>query len=899
MQDEDGIWGRPEPATLRVISGEEHLPPATVAAEYFLDQDPGEGQGTPIVGSFDGTLGDLDFTVETADLDPGWHVVYVRMQDEDGVWGRPEPATIQVIPAQEKEEAPVIVAAEYFMDTDPGEGRATPLDPEDGAFDTSMEAGEALASPEGFAPGWHMMYVRMKDEDGVWGRAQGQVFQVRPETPAGGEAEHRIAAAEYFIDTDPGEGNGIPMAAADGEFGGSFEDVAARIETAGLRVGDHTVFVRLQDEEGAWSKVRSIRFAVDEPPPEKPEMVVDDIDSHDFGTLRVDASAEWTFTVSNAAGAEDTLKVRSISVDAPFSVTPETFSLAPGESQPVRVTYLPTQEGTDTRQLIIRSNDTRALQLEIRLIGEAAEFGVPVAEIVTPDGEQSGQVSIEFRILDDDDSAVSVDFTYEVDGTQHPATVSGDTGKLTSDQYGEGKALGVVWDTDTDLAGRDATVRFLIMVRDEDHPDGKQSLTADFRVDNNRPPAAMLTAPTIPVGRVVEVAYSLEDPEEDILSLAGAYSTDGGTTWGEATIVSETEGITQYESSILWDAFTDLSYGTSEVRFRLTPSDNEPGEPGEAGLTVTHLVGDYTGDQRVDFEDLTRFLVAWSSSPRDTAADIGPAAGSVPDLRPVFDGILDFEDVVVLIQMWNWSIGLHPPAAKPLLTETGSDLLQPAEPEPVDGAIRLGLRLDGGPLLAAALEVQYAPEAWQLIEVTPGDAFPDPSGVLVLYREWTPGRAAVQLGSLTGPSAGAGSLVQLHFTPQGQGEDEITIHYDLRDPDGLRYGAGTVTRDIRPSPRAFFLGANVPNPFNPNTSIAYGLPEPARVTCVLYDMLGRRVTTLLPQGLLQAGYHRVSWNGRDEAGRDVGSGIYLYRLVARPTEGGGTWTETRRMVLLR
>ena len=1012
MQDEDGVWGRPKPVVVKVTpAGEEPEAPAIVAAEYFIDHDPGEGSGIAIEGSFDGATVELEFDVETSDLEPGSHAVHVRMQDAEGIWGRPKPVAVKVTAADGEAEAPAIVAAEYFIDHDPGEGQATPLDPEDGAFDSATEVGEVEVSVEGLATGRHEVYVRMQDENGVWGRAQGRVFDIR-ETPSDGEAEHHIATAEYFIDTDPGEGNGIPMTPADGAFGGSFEDVAGQIETADLRIGNHTVFVRMQDEEGTWGKTRSIQFTVDEPPPEKPEMAVDDTGPHDFGTLRVDTKAEWTFTVSNAASAEDTLKVRSITVDAPFSVSPEAFSLAPGQSRRVVVTYFPTEEGTHIQKLVVRSNDTKTPKLEIsltgeavpeqpdlvvstptnghdfgavrigstgewtlvvsnegvdtlrvlalsteepfaaspasfnvlpgesqevsvtyepteegvqsgilhirsndpdrreldiQLSGEAVEFGVPVAAVTTPDGEQSGQVTIEFSIEDEDNSVVNAVFAYEMAGTQQTATVSGDTGDLTSDQYGGGKTLTVVWDTDTDLGSQDVVARFVITVKDADHPDGKQAITADFRVDNNLPPSAELTAPTDPVGRVVEVAYTLNDPEQDVLSLIGEYSTDGGTTWNEATIVNETTDITRYESSTLWDAFADLGYGSFAVRFRLTPSDNDPGSAGEAELTVTHLVGDYNGDQQIEFEDLTLFLMAWNRSPKDTNADIGPATGSVPDLTPAFDGALDFEDVVVLIQMWNWSVGLYPPASKPVLAQVGPDVLQVAEPELVDDAVRLDLRLFGGSLLAAGFEVHYDPEVWQLTEVTPGDAFPDPAGVLVLRRERAPGQVVVQLGSLSGPTREAGLLVQFHFAPKGQGQgkisptasDKVSISYDLRDADGLRYGAGTLSRNIRPVPETFFLSANVPNPFNPSTRIAYGLPEPAVVGCILYDVLGRQVAMLLPQSFQRAGYYQISWDGRDALGREVGSGVYLVRLLARAADGSGMQVRTRRLMLLR
>jgi hypothetical protein len=75
------------------------------------------------------------------------------------------------------------------------------------------------------------------------------------------------------------------------------------------------------------------------------------------------------------------------------------------------------------------------------------------------------------------------------------------------------------------------------------------------------------------------------------------------------------------------------------------------------------------------------------------------------------------------------------------------------------------------------------------------------------------------------------------------------------------------------------LAQNIPNPFNPVTRIAFTLPTDydGRVTLCVYDLLGRRVRTLLDDDL-EGGIHTVTWQGRDDTGRTAASGIYLYRL---------------------
>lgn len=101
-----------------------------------------------------------------------------------------------------------------------------------------------------------------------------------------------------------------------------------------------------------------------------------------------------------------------------------------------------------------------------------------------------------------------------------------------------------------------------------------------------------------------------------------------------------------------------------------------------------------------------------------------------------------------------------------------------------------------------------------------------------------------------------------------------------------------VEEDPRQVPCGFGLGRNYPNPFNSCTVIPFSLPSPAEVHLAIYDMLGRKVKVLV-DGELPAGGHEAAWDGRDKAGREVSSGVYIYRL-----EGRGR-AEVGRMVLLR
>ena len=82
-------------------------------------------------------------------------------------------------------------------------------------------------------------------------------------------------------------------------------------------------------------------------------------------------------------------------------------------------------------------------------------------------------------------------------------------------------------------------------------------------------------------------------------------------------------------------------------------------------------------------------------------------------------------------------------------------------------------------------------------------------------------------------------------------------------------------------PNSYKLGQNYPNPFNPATNIQFTIPITAPVSLTIYDLLGRRITTLF-DGVKQIGVYAIAWEPRDSKGRPLPSGIYLCQLEAGP-----------------
>ncbi len=94
-------------------------------------------------------------------------------------------------------------------------------------------------------------------------------------------------------------------------------------------------------------------------------------------------------------------------------------------------------------------------------------------------------------------------------------------------------------------------------------------------------------------------------------------------------------------------------------------------------------------------------------------------------------------------------------------------------------------------------------------------------------------------------------------------------------------------------PNNFSLGQNYPNPFNATTIIEFALPQAGEVKLELYNILGQKIRTLVDQEL-SPGYKQVIWDGTDQKGKQVASGIYFYRVRAE-----GKFTEAKRMLLVR
>ena len=122
---------------------------------------------------------------------------------------------------------------------------------------------------------------------------------------------------------------------------------------------------------------------------------------------------------------------------------------------------------------------------------------------------------------------------------------------------------------------------------------------------------------------------------------------------------------------------------------------------------------------------------------------------------------------------------------------------------------------------------------------------------------------------------------------------DFTDFFELVDLlGGLGAKAVALAGPLLGLPAEAELGDNYPNPFNSSTLIPFALPQAGPVRLEVFNLLGQRVR-LLADGPRAAGSHRVAWDGRDERGRSLRSGVYFYRLK------GAGFAAQRRLLLLR
>jgi hypothetical protein len=233
------------------------------AAEYFFDTDPGAGLGTSIPVTAGTNITIPNFSIPLAGLANGLHRLYVRARNASGVWSFNNVQTLFIVKTVSFPGNPGLVnvaAAEYFFDTDPGIGSATPIPVPSPATNVAVSQVIPLT---GLAFGVHRLYLRTKDAGGRWSLITWQTLTILsptliiPSNPVPGN----LTALEYFFDSDPGFGKGTQATIPAGT---NLSNFTFPVDVSLLPNGPHVLFVRVLD---AWSVTSAVSMVIGTPLP--------------------------------------------------------------------------------------------------------------------------------------------------------------------------------------------------------------------------------------------------------------------------------------------------------------------------------------------------------------------------------------------------------------------------------------------------------------------------------------------------------------------------------------------------------------------------------------------------------------------------------------------------------
>ncbi len=220
-------------------------------AEYFIDSDPGFGMATPISITETGNDVSLNFSADIATLSQGLHYLTIRARDDLGRWSQGTNRIFYHVKTTDVSDR-IVDRAEYFIDTDPGFGEAVSIPVTTPGHDLTLHLNPDIQDLD---QGIHYIHFRARDVSGRWGTVVNNIFLI-VKLPT--STESNIQQVEYFIDTDPGYGNGTPVTLPSA---GSDLTIDFSVSLTGLIDGNHVLYIRAKDELNNWGQVYAEGFA--------------------------------------------------------------------------------------------------------------------------------------------------------------------------------------------------------------------------------------------------------------------------------------------------------------------------------------------------------------------------------------------------------------------------------------------------------------------------------------------------------------------------------------------------------------------------------------------------------------------------------------------------------------
>jgi hypothetical protein len=324
-----------------------------------------------------------------------------------------------------------------------------------------------------------------------------------------------------------------------------------------------------------------------------------------------------------------------------------------------------------------------------------------------------------------------------------------------------------------------------------------------------------------------------------------------------------------------------------------------------AGGVLNYHLGDVTdgvtpgqGDNAVGSIDVSLLGFHYAVNDLDPLylgyLDVGPTTNNSPDGRPTTDNVIEFEDLMMFSLNYvgvGKRVPLQAPKSANVLTLIPGGLAAPGTTVEVP----LYFQADGQ-IHGMSIDLNWNADVVSLVSHTAGPLLDGQGGPTTCFLAG-PGLIDIAVFGSTAGLTGAGVVATVTFEVLAAGDPGFgfgtqRVRGAQNQEVPLTVQIDTVTPVPGAAPAVSGLYANYPNPFNPSTTIRFGVGQAGRVDLRVYGVDGRLVRTLRSRDLVPGTYSEV-WDGNDERGLHVASGIYFVRL------GAPDRSESRQITLLK
>ena len=559
------------------------------------------------------------------------------------------------------------------------------------------------------------------------------------------------------------------------------------------------------------------------------------------------------------------------------------------------------------------------------LVYETADFHLdnnqpPKIQINLAYQEISGNVGIPYLIVDTENDSIQLDLYYTRNQSNWSKGTTANKLKIGSSLFSDT----LFWNSETDLPRQDISELWLrIDCQDNDPGTGD---TVKIHLDNETGPKVLSHQPTGEANSYALWNMSILidfDRDLDTNSVTNQVLVN-------SQVVGNIEVKTHFETprklTILPTG--DLTaYDTVTVTIKSGLIDlygihfdgNGNGDPDAAPdddytfSFLTTLLGDYNQDVQISIEDFYTLRTAWLAKPPDYSKELGPVTGSLPHYHLNADHKFDLWDLMALATSWNWWFdNLAPGSISKILAKNTNNeapftlvtnyekygvwAVRPSSQLTLEFDLTKQLKL-----LGFELYLQYDPKILTADKFKSLFASFESAGWIVFDRvnadQGFAGMIIFKIGEKDMPLDLTMHLGRLTLTPQV--ENEASIKYWLKLASW--YGDSIITYEKQaeytfvtkqPIPKQYALHPNFPNPFNPITKIRYELPKESDVRLAIFNLRGELIKWIV-NNKQQPGYYECQWDGTNNFGQAVSSGIYLYRLQA------GDFQQVRKCLIVK